>query len=64
MIGYQNYAPLFTLSYLTLTGRLPRIRDKQNNSCWTARNYEILSMYSEIIITTFWYHLQPLAMVA
>ena len=37
---------------------------QQNNSYWTARNYEILSRYTEIIITTFWYHLQPLATVA
>ena len=51
--------------HLTLTGRLSRIHDKQNNSYWTARNYEILSfLYSEIIITTFWYHVQPLATVA
>ena len=38
---------------LTLTGWLSRICDKQNNSYWTVRNYEILSRYSEIIITTF-----------
>ena len=38
---------------LTLTGRLSQIRDKQNNSYWTVQNYEILSRYSEIIITTF-----------
>ena len=30
----------------------------------TTQNYEILSRFSEIIITTFWYHLQALALVA
>ena len=44
-------------SLLTLTGRLSRIHDKQNNnSYWTVQNHEILSRYSEIIINTFWYH--------
>ena len=60
----QCIKPIATLHYLTLTGRLSRIHDKQNNSYWTAQNYKILSRYSEIIITMFWYHLQPLAMIA
>ena len=40
---------LQNIQTLTLTGQLSQIRDKQNNSYWTAQNYEILSRYFPIV---------------